>query len=323
MKLEQTFMHFILQHQIKNRRTLNFLILMESILTSAKVIQDNYTRGSLNDVLGETNNINVQGEKVMQLDEIAHKVVLHYLIESQQVISAISEESENIIDINPSGRYYIYFDPLDGSSNVQHSLPVGFMFGIAKKNLNGEEDHHLRSGDEFIAAGIFSIPTGNFTFALRDAGAWRFIVDNSGNYIRPTMLNINRDKKDWELSFNASNLDFYNKDVSTWLNENKSKYNFRYSGSLAIDFYRLLNNGGLFAYPAILNNPDKTRNKPDGKLRLMYESAVVAFIAKEAGGIAIDESGNDILSIKPEDPHQRSALYVGSKELIKELKEIL
>ena len=321
--MEKSFMHFLLQHQLKNKRTLNFLILMESIITAARVIQEKYQYSILHKTTGKTGTENIQGEEVMQLDKIAHEILLHYLIESQQVISAISEETEDIININPDGRYFVYFDPLDGSSNIKHNLPVGFMFGIAKKNLKGSEDNHIRSGRDFIAAGIFTIPNGIFNFALKDAGCWRFIVDPSGNYIRPELICLGGDSNNYELSFNSANTPYFSKKIETWITSNKRKYNFRYAGSLAIDFHRLLNNGGLFLYPAITRHENKDKNKPEGKLRLLYEAAVASFIMKEAGGESINDKGENILDIKVENPHQRTGFITGSKELIKELSTAL
>ena len=69
--------------------------------------------------------------------------------------------------------------------------------------------------------------------------------------------------------------------------------------------------------------PDPKKNKPGGKLRLMYEGAVVGFIAREAGGIAIDERGVDILDIEPDDRHQRTALFVGNKEVVESIRPLL
>ena len=79
----------------------------------------------------------------------------------------------------------------------------------------------------------------------------------------------------------------------------------------------------MFCYPAIVNHKDDSKNRPDGKLRLMYECAVVAFIAREAGGFAVDEKGRDILEVAPEDRHQRSALYIGSKEVVEDVQKVL
>lgn len=316
MELESSFMSFLLQHQQKHGRTLNFLILMERLITAAKQIRAEYISGSLEENLGEAGSVNVQGESVMAMDLHAHNIVVHNLKESDQVISLVSEETEDEIKLNEDGRYFVYFDPLDGSSNVKHSLPVGFLFGIAKRNLEGPEDGRLRSGDELIASGMFLLPSGDFTFALRGAGTWRFLLDATNTYVRPTQIMFPEKEKTWELSWNAGNRHTYSDKVQKWISENERDFSFRYSGSLAVDFHRLLHNGGMFFYPAIVQHPDPKQNRAAGKLRLLYECNVVAMLAKEAGGYAVDENGSDILAIPPSDRHQRSAIYIGNRKIV-------
>lgn len=323
MQLDETFMTFLLNHQRKNRRTLNFLILMESIMAAARKIDYMYRSGALQRTLGEAGQTNVQGESVMKMDLMAHQVVLHYLSESKQVMEVTSEEVTDEIRLNDDGRYIVYFDPIDGSSNVKHSLPVGFLFGVVKRDLDTDETYRMRNGREFIAAGMFLIPSGLFTFALRNAGAWRFIMDETGVYVRPKKIELPSNSKNWELSWNVSNKKAFRPEVSSWLTENESKYNFRYGGSLVVDFHRLLHTGGMFLYPAILNHHKPEKNQPEGKLRLLYEAAVVSFIAHEAGGFAVDEQGNDLLDVIPQKRHQRSALYVGNRELVSEIQGVL
>ncbi len=323
MKLEKTFMNFLLEHQMRHGRTLNFVILMESIVTAAQYIEYYYYTGALKKNLGEAGQTNIQGESVMRLDLVANQIVMSYLTQSHQVIEATSEEHSDEVLLAEGGRYFIYFDPLDGSSNIKHSLPVGFLFGIGKRCLDGPEDYHLRKGSEFIAAGMFLIPAGVFTFALRNSGTWRFIKDEAGIYIRPEQVVIPETQSSWELSFNTANLTTYAVPVQRWLNENSPKYGFRYAGSLAVDLHRLLNNGGMFLYPAIVNHPNPGKNRPSGKLRLMYECSVAACLMKEAGGAAIDERGNDILDITPTHRHQRSALYIGNKVITEEMRKVL
>jgi fructose-1,6-bisphosphatase I len=70
-----------------------------------------------------------------------------------------------------------------------------------------------------------------------------------------------------------------------------------------------------------VNHPDPKKNRPEGKLRLMYEASVVAFMCREAGGLAMNEKGVPILDIKPEKPHQRCSLYVGSKALVEDIAQ--
>jgi fructose-1,6-bisphosphatase I len=324
MQLEETLMNFLLRHQEQHNRTYHFLVLMDALISAAKHIEHYYLTGALKGRLGQAGTVNVQGEDVMRMDQIAHEITVHYLQATNRVIHLVSEESDDIIKMNEKGgRYFVYFDPLDGSSNVSHGLPVGFLFGISKKNLEGEEDYHLRSGREFIAAGMFVIPTGMFTIAFREAGTWRFHMDETMDYVKPVRMELPQSDSKWELSFNSANRNTYSKKVQGWISANESRHSFRYLGALAGDFHRILSNGGMFMYPAIVNHANPKKNRPEGKLRLLYEAAVVAFMCEEAGGAAVDETGTPILDIKPGSHHQRTALYVGVKPLVRDIAEVL
>jgi fructose-1,6-bisphosphatase I len=74
---------------------------------------------------------------------------------------------------------------------------------------------------------------------------------------------------------------------------------------LVADFHRTLLKGGIFLYPPTLSHPE-------GKLRLLYEANPLAFIAEQAGGMAIDGE-QAILSIHPKEIHQRTPFVVGSR----------
>ena len=74
------------------------------------------------------------------------------------------------------------------------------------------------------------------------------------------------------------------------------------------DFHRNLLYGGLFMYPADVKN----RN---GKLRLLYEAAPLAMIAEHAGGAATDGQQR-IMDIEPTSLHQRTPLFIGTKEYV-------
>ena len=136
-------------------------------------------------------------------------------------------------------------------------------------------------------------------------------------------MDLPDNQKKWELSYNAGNTNTFSDNVQKWIVENQEKYTFRYLGALAGDFHRLLSNGGMFMYPAIVNHSDPKKNRPQGKLRLMYEANVVGFMCREAGGDAVDETGTHLLDLKPKDHHQRTALYVGSKPIIDSIAQAL
>ena len=54
---------------------------------------------------------------------------------SYQTCLLISEENEKIIevDLDKQGKYIVYFDPLDGSSNIDCLVSIGSIFAVARK----------------------------------------------------------------------------------------------------------------------------------------------------------------------------------------------
>jgi fructose-1,6-bisphosphatase I len=92
----------------------------------------------------------------------------------------------------------------------------------------------------------------------------------------------------------------------------------RYIGSLVGDFHRNLISGGVFYYPADSQDPAK----PQGKLRLLYECAPLAFINCHAGGYASDGHQN-ILDIQPTSLHQRTPLFIGNRPLVEVAEDFI
>ena len=79
---------------------------------------------------------------------------------------------------------------------------------------------------------------------------------------------------------------------------------------MVADVHRNLIKGGVFMYPG-------TIDKPNGKLRLLYECNPFAFIVEIAGGIATNGKQR-ILEIQPTEVHQRTPFYIGSKLMMEE-----
>ena len=104
-----------------------------------------------------------------------------------------------------------------------------------------------------------------------------------------------------------------------WLQGNDGqddpKLSARYIGSLVADFHRNLLRGGVFCYPSEGKNPN-------GKLRLLYEAAPLAFLIEQAGGYASDGRG-PILDVNPETIHQRVPLYIGNRKLVDRAEQFL
>ncbi len=83
-------------------------------------------------------------------------------------------------------------------------------------------------------------------------------------------------------------------------------YSLRYTGALVSDLHRCLIEGGLYFYPA-------DRGNPEGKLRLLYECAPLAYLIEQAGGRAGTGVAR-ILDLPVESIHQRAPLVIGSAE---------
>jgi fructose-1,6-bisphosphatase I len=91
-------------------------------------------------------------------------------------------------------------------------------------------------------------------------------------------------------------------------------YKLRYSGSFVADVHQILRKGGVFSYPAY-------RGSPSGKLRLLYECRPMGYIVTQAGG-AVSNGDTDILSIEPDNIHQRTPVYIGGKKEINLIENI-
>ena len=100
--------------------------------------------------------------------------------------------------------------------------------------------------------------------------------------------------------------------------ETRAPLKHRYIGSLVADVHRNLLKGGIFYYPGTLQD----RDKPYGKIRLMYEAQAMAYIISQAGGYSSDGIG-DILNIRPHTLHQRCPVFMGSRDLVKQAEAFI
>jgi len=121
---------------------------------------------------------------------------------------------------------------------------------------------------------------------------------------------------------NHGNFFQYPEGVRKYINscQQKSKeeggpYVQRYIGSMVADVHRNLIKGGLFMYPG-------TTDKPNGKLRLLYECNPFAFIVEVAGGRATNGE-IPILDVEPTELHQRTPFFIGSSLMMDELESCI
>ncbi|HET91117.1 MAG TPA: class 1 fructose-bisphosphatase [Chloroflexi bacterium] len=321
--------HIIEQERLYPEATGVFSSLLYDIALCAKIIARETTRAGLVDILGLAGKVNIQGEQQMKLDVFANATIVRMNSYTGRLAVMASEESPDIIAIPEEyqkGRYVLVFDPLDGSSNIDVNISIGTIFGIYRRlTLDGPGtlDDCLQAGKNLIAAGyviygsstdmVYSTGQGVHVFTL-DPSVGEFLLSHSNICIpdAPKYYSVNQGYQPyWSHGV---------REFTRWLqgigeNAYTGALSTRYIGSLVADFHRNLMAGGIFYYPA-------DANRPDGKLRLLYEAAPLAYIAEQAGGYASD-GRQSILDIKPGYLHQRTPLFIGNRELVEKAAEFI
>ncbi|MEO7501576.1 MAG: class 1 fructose-bisphosphatase [Gemmatimonadaceae bacterium] len=284
---------------------------------AAKMIANKVRSAGLADILGATDDRNVQGEIQEKLDVIANEIIIKAVDHSGRLCAMASEEEPGIIGIPERfrcGKYCLLFDPLDGSSNIDVNVPVGTIFSVVRKitrGSRGEMEDMLQPGRRQVAAGYVIYGSSTMLVYTTGQGAHGFTLDPSIGEFLLSHPDIRIPTVGRYLSVNDSYERLWDEDVRALmrryrgLDGERKPMSVRYVGSLVADFHRNLLGGGVFAYPANEKNPR-------GKLRLLYEANPLAFIVEQAGGAATD-GRQRILDIDPTDLHQRTPLYIGSK----------
>jgi fructose-1,6-bisphosphatase I len=264
--------------------------------------------------LGFTGEVNVQGEAVKRMDIYANEVFIAAFKQSGLVCQLASEEMEKpyyIPENCPIGRYSLLYDPIDGSSNVDVNLNVGSIFSLRQQIGDDPEQtgqNLLQNGHKQLAAGyVLYGPSTVLVYSI-GKGVHVFTLDPSlGEFILSTE-NVQMPQHGPVYSVNEGNFWQWEdalRDFTRYVHRHEG-YTARYSGALVGDIHRILFQGGVFIYPG-------TAKSPQGKLRLLYEAAPLAFLVEQAGGSA--SSGRQpILDVVPERLHERTPLIIGSTE---------
>ena len=289
--------------------------IMNRIALAGKLISRRLSQaGLMADVLGFTGETNVQGESVKKMDVYANDVFISVFKQSGLVCRLASEEMDKpyyIPENCPIGRYTLLYDPIDGSSNVDINLNVGSIFAIRQQSgedLDGEASDLLQDGRGQLAAGYIVYGPSTMLVYTIGHGVHSFILDPSLGEFILAQENIQIPDHGPVYSTNEGNFwqwDEAIRDYTRYVHRHEG-YTARYSGALVGDIHRILMQGGVFLYPG-------TVKKPEGKLRLLYETAPLAFLIEQAGGKASD-GVKPILDVVPNKLHARSPLVIGSKE---------
>jgi fructose-1,6-bisphosphatase I len=301
--------------------------LLRDLGLAAKRVNVEVNKAGLVDILGDAGTMNVQGEDVKKLDIFANNQFMKVLQHGISCAGIASEELDDIVvfndDISKNAKYVVMFDPLDGSGNIDVNISIGTIFGVYRRvsergTLCTKEDF-LQKGRNQVAAGYIVYGSSTMMVYATKRGVNGFTLDPSIGEFCLSHPDIKCPESGNIYSVNHGNFFRYEKGVQDYITacqkKNKTNggpYTQRYIGSMVADVHRSLIKGGIFMYPG-------TIDKPNGKLRLMYECNPFAYLVEMAGGRATDGK-IPILDVQPTELHQRVPLFIGSSAMMQELE---
>ena len=304
--------------------------LLRDIGLAAKRVNVEVNKAGLVDILGDAGSINVQGEEVKKLDIYANNQFMGVLQHGISCAGIGSEEMDDIVvfddEVSNNSKYVCLFDPLDGSSNIDVNVSIGTIFSVFRRvselGKPATAADFLQQGNKQVAAGYVIYGSSTmFVYATR-RGVNGFTLDPSIGEYSLSHPDIVCPPSGKMYSVNHGNFFQYNEGVKKYITACQKKdktnggpYTQRYIGSMVSDVHRNLIKGGIFMYPG-------TTDKPNGKLRLLYECNPFAFIVERAGGTATNGKMR-ILDIQPTELHQRTPFFIGSKTMMEELEGFL
>lgn len=326
----QTLGEFIIENQNSFKYSSGELSrLINSIRLAAKVVNHEVNKAGLVNILGNSGQVNTQGESQQKLDVYANEKFIQMLTNRNIVCGIASEEEDEFISINSlnsqnQNKYVVLIDPLDGSSNIDVNVSVGTIFSIYRRvtPLGNEVtiDDFLQKGEEQVAAGYVIYGTSTMLVYTTGDGVNGFTLNPAIGTFYLSHPNLKFPEDGNIYSINEGNYSHFPLGIKKYIKfcqeqNNNRPYISRYIGSLVSDFHRNMIKGGIYLYP-------QSQNYPNGKLRLLYECNPMAFLAEQANGSASD-GYKRILDIQPNSLHQRVPFVCGSSKMVRDVEKFM
>jgi len=304
-----TLTEFIIQEERRHPcSTGSLTLLLTQIEIATKIIASHIKKTGLVDIIGRSGTTNAYEEEVQKLDVFSNRLLVDILGEGGQTYAVASEELDKPLEIiKHKGKYAVFLDPLDGSSNIDININIGTIFSIYHKSTD-----LLRPGREQVAAGyVLYGPSVMFVYSSGN-GVNGFTLDPSIGSFVLSHPDIRVPKQGNIYSVNEGYYHLFDPEDKKYLadlKEGTRPYKLRYVGSMVSDVHRTLCKGGIFLYPRDIKHPS-------GKLRIMYEVNAMAYLMEQAGGMAATGNKNP-LDIKPQTLTDRVPVVLGSVEEVK------
>jgi len=303
--------------------------LLRDLGIAAKIVNREVNKAGLASIIGDAGSTNVQGESQKKLDIYANEQFLAALQCGGECCILVSEENDDYIyidsELSKNAKYIVAIDPLDGSSNIDVNVSVGTIFSIyRRKSTDGKATiaDVLQRGIDQVAAGYIIYGSSTMLVYTTGKGVNGFTLDPSIGEFCLSHPNMEMPVDGNIYSINEGYYNHFPNGIKKYIKycqveDEKSHrpYISRYTGSMVADLHRSLIKGGIFIYPV-------TARAPNGKLRLVYECNPMAFIVEQAGGKA-SNGYQRIMELNVDDMHQRSAIVIGSMNMVAKAEELL
>ena len=266
---------------------------VETVVGALPRIEEGFAGGR---VYGDDEN--PSGQKLLAADERADEILGDALTTLDGVGEYASEERPEKVDCG-SG-VSVAVDPLDGSSNLVTNNLAGVIFGVYDAPLPC-------AGTNLVGAGYAVFGPLTTVVVADGKSVTEYVVENGERQDareltlpEPTVYGFGGGVENWTDGF------------VKFAYEVERELKLRYGGSMVGDVNQVMHKGGIFAYPAL-------KDRPEGKLRLLFEGAPMGFVAESAGGASSDGE-QSLLEREPDGIHDRTPVHVGNESLIERLE---
>ncbi|WP_435318688.1 class 1 fructose-bisphosphatase [Haloarchaeobius sp. TZWSO28] len=247
---------------------------------------------------------NPSGDHAIAADDRVDALLHDRLTALDAVGAYASEERESVVDCG-SG-FSVTVDPVDGSSNLASNNLVGTVVGVYDAPLPAK-------GTSLVASAVVRYgPLTTMTVAHEgEATEW---VVRDGERVAPSQVALPDEATVVGLD-GVGTIDRTDDGMPASVLDLAGEVGLklRYTGAMVADMGHLLANGGLLCYP-------EHEGRPNGVLRLQYESNPVAHIVECAGGAATD-GRQRLLDREPGELHERVPTILGTPDLVDALTE--
>jgi fructose-1,6-bisphosphatase I len=246
---------------------------------------------------------NPSGEQQLAADVYADELLEERLLEVDSVAGYASEERDEILEAD--GRLHVAADPLDGSSNLKSNNTMGTLFGVYEEPLP-------TSGRDLVASGFVLYGPITTMVVARDGDVTEYVIEDGDREVVTEDLRLSEEPTVYGF---GGRVPKWTDEFAAYVDSVEQELKLRYGGAMIGDVNQVLTYGGIFGYPGLTD-------RPEGKLRLLFEGHPIAYVVESAGGSS-SNGERSLLDCEPERLHERTPLFVGNDEYIERLEDAL